>query len=150
MVAHHEQLTVGNLPLGRIGRRVRRLREAVLLVHVRLLELHLVDVDEAILDLDAVATDPDHALDERGSVRLDPVRWRVENDDVAALEGVEPRGELVDEHVLVRLERLLHRLLFHPVRLGDECLDDEEDDQGQDECLDHLEEAPERRAFAHK
>ena len=71
------------------------------------------------------------------------VGGRVEDDDVAALVGVEARRQLVDEDVLVRLEGRLHRLLLDLVRLGDERLDDEEDDEGEDERLDDLEEAPE-------
>ena len=62
---------------------------------------------------------------------------------------VEARRQLVDQDVLVGLERALHRLLLDLVRLGDEVLDDEEDDEGQDEGLDDLEETPEG-AFAHK
>ena len=54
--------------------------------------------------------------------------------------------QLVDEDVLLGLERVLHRLLLDPVGLSDEVLDDEEDEQGQDERLDDLEEtAPGRR-----
>jgi hypothetical protein len=45
---------------------------------------------------------------------------------------------------------VLHRFLFDAVRLGDEGLDDKEDDQRQDEGLDDLEETPERGALAHK
>ena len=74
----------------------------------------------------------------------------VEDDDVAALVGVEARRQLVDEDVLVGLQRVLHRLLLDLVRLGDEVLDDEEDDQGEDERLDDLEETPERGSSAHK
>ena len=73
----------------------------------------------------------------------------IEDDDVTALVVVEAGRELVDEHVLIRLERPLHRLLLDPVRLCDEVLDDEEDDEGEDERLDDLEETPEG-AFAHK
>lgn len=41
-------------------------------------------------------------------------------------------------------------MLFDPVGLSDEGLDDKEDDEGQDEGLDDLEETPERRALPHK
>ena len=74
---------------------------------------------------------------------------RIEHDDVAPPVVVEARRQLVDEDVLVRLERALHRHLLDPVRLRHEVLDDEEDDEGQDERLDDLEETPEG-AFAHK
>ena len=63
---------------------------------------------------------------------------------------VEPWRQLVDQHVLLRLQRPLHRLLLDLVRLGDEVLDDDEDDEGQDERLDDLEETPERGSLAHK
>src|SRR4029077_4212101 len=55
----------------------------------------------------------------------------------------------VDQHVLAWLERVLHRHLLDLVGLSDEVLDDEEDDEGQDKCLDDLEETP-KRAWAHK
>ena len=74
---------------------------------------------------------------------------RLEDDDVAPRVVVEARRQLVDEDVLVGLERALHRLLLDPVGLGDERLDDEEDDEGEDERLDDLEEAPEG-ASCHK
>jgi hypothetical protein len=44
---------------------------------------------------------------------------------------------------------VLHRHLLDEVWLGNEVLDDEEDDEGQDECLDDLEQTPER-ALTHK
>ena len=75
---------------------------------------------------------------------------RIEHDDVAA--GVRrPAGrELVDEDVLLRQQGGLHRGLLDLVRLGDEGLDPEEDDDGQHERLDDLEEAAEGRALAHR
>ena len=109
-----------------------------------------VDVDEAVVtDLDLVAGLTDDALDER-RVRLAPFLGRLEDDDVATVVGVEPRGELVDEHVLILFERPLHRLLLDLVRLSDEVLDDEEDQERQDERLDDLEETPERGSLTHK
>jgi hypothetical protein len=58
-------------------------------------------------------------------------------------------GQLVDQDVLLGLERVLHRLLLDAVRLSDEVLDDEEDEEGQDERLDDLEETT-PGASAHK
>ena len=75
---------------------------------------------------------------------------RGEDHDVAALVGVEARRQLVDQHVLIGLQRVLHRLLLDLVRLGDEVLDDEEDDEGEDEGLDDLEETPEHGSSGHK
>ena len=78
-----------------------------------------------------------------GVSSLGPVWRRVEHDDVAAVVVVPARRQLVDEDVLAGLQGPLHRLLLHLVRLRDEGLDDEEDDERQDEGLDDLEEAPE-------
>ena len=92
----------------------------------------------------------DDPLDERAcSSSPQSVGW-IEHDDVAALVGIEPWRQLVDQHVLLRLQRPLHRLLLDLVRLGDEVLDDDKDDEGQDERLDDLEETPERGSLAHK
>ena len=77
------------------------------------------------------------------------VGW-LEDDDVAALVGVEPGRQLVHQHVLLGLQRVLHRLLLDLVRLCDEVLDDEEDDEGERERLDDLEGAPERGSFGHE
>ena len=55
---------------------------------------------------------------------------RVEDDDVAPVVRAEMGGQLVDEDVLLGLERVLHRLLLDAVRLSDEVLDDEEDERG--------------------
>ena len=60
---------------------------------------------------------------------------RREHDDVAPLVGVEAWRQLVHQDVLLRLQRVLHRLLLDLVRLGDERLDDEEDDEGESERL---------------
>jgi hypothetical protein len=70
-------------------------------------------------------------------------------DDVAAGVVVPARRQLVDEDVLVLLERVLHRLLLDLERLCDERLDDEEDDEGEDEGLDDFEQAAEGRALTH-
>src|SRR4029079_2739662 len=88
-------------------------------------------------------------LDVGRAVLLLPRGRRVEDHDVAALVRVESRRQLVDEDVLVRLERRLHRLRADLVRLRDERLNHEEDDEGEDERLDDLEEAPEG-ASGHK
>ncbi len=74
---------------------------------------------------------------------------RLEHDDVAPAVWVEARGQLVDQHVLVGLKGVLHRHLLDPIGLGNERLDHEEDDEGEDERLDDLEEAPEG-ASGHK
>src|SRR5206468_12962240 len=83
-------------------------------------------------------------------VLLGPIRGWGEDHDVAALVGVQPRRQLVDQDVLIGLQRVLHRLLLDLVRLSDEILDDKEDDQGENECLDDLEETPEHGSSGHK
>ena len=75
---------------------------------------------------------------------------RREHDDVAPLVGVEAGRQLVDQDVLLRLQRVLHRLLLDLVRLGDERLDDEEDDERESERLRDLEETPEHGSSGHK
>jgi hypothetical protein len=59
------------------------------------------------------------------------------------------RRQLVDEHVLALLEGDTHALLLHLIRLGDEGLDDEEDDEGQDQRFCYLDQASEGTS-AHK
>ena len=75
---------------------------------------------------------------------------RVEHDDVAASVGPDAGGQLVDQDVLARLERPLHRLLLHLVRLSDEVLDEQEDDEREDKGLDDLQETAEGGSFGHK
>ena len=64
----------------------------------------------------------------------------MEHDDVAAGVVVETRGELVDEQVLVGLERRLHRFLLHTIRLDHEGLDDHVEDDRQDDRRRDLDE----------
>ena len=117
---------------------------------IGLLELGPVDEHLAVADLDGLATEADDPLDERRVILARPVGRRREDDDVAALVGVESRRQFVDQDVLLGLQRVLHRLLLDLVRLGDERLDDKEDDQCENECLDDLEEAPEHGSAGHK
>ena len=80
-----------------------------------------------------------------------PSLGRVEDDDVAAVVGVPARGELVDEDVLVR-----HRAscsiepCWTLYGWATKVWMTEEDQERQDERLDDLEEAPERRSLTHK
>ena len=131
-------------------RRVGRLGHAVVLVDVGLVELRVVHEDLAVPQLHVVAGQADDPLDERHAVAGRPARRRVEDDDVAAGVGRPVRRQLVDEDVLVGQQRRLHRALLDLVRLRDERLDAEEDDEGQDESLDHLEQATERGSLGHK
>ena len=150
MVAHQEQLAVRDDPLLLVQRVLGRLGLAVLLEDIRLDQLRAVQEDLAVADLDRVAADADHPLDVRRAVLLLPRDRRAEDHDVAPLVRVESRRQLVDQHVLVRLQGRLHRLLPDLVRLRDEGLDDKEDDEGEDERLDDLEEAPDGGASGHK
>ena len=99
----------------------------------------------AVADLDGFAAQSDHSLDERRTGSGPGLR-RGEDHDVATLEGIESRRELVDEHELIWLQRGLHRPLVDLVRLSHERLDDEEDDKGEGDNLDDLEEMPEQRS----
>ena len=111
-------------------------------IDVRLVKLHAVDVHGVVVDLHQVAPDSDHSLDE-GDVLpvLGVAGGRLEDDDVAALVVAEHRRQLVDQDHLIWLESVLHRDLQDLVRLGNEMLDQEEDDDRQQDRLDHLEEA---------
>ena len=151
MVAHDEQGAVRDDPQGRpAGGGQGLLRDAVDLPEdVILLELDPVDVDEAILQLDLVAGHADDALDEWHGARR-PARRRLEHDDVAVRVGVPARGQLVDEHVLLRDQGVLHRALLHLEGLGDEGLDSEEDEDREDESLEDFERTPERWSLAHR
>jgi len=151
MVAHQEEFAVGDRPAVPVRVGIGRLRDAVILEQVWLVEGDVVHVDLAVVaDLDGVSADADDALDERRVVGLDPIGRRLEDDDVAALVRVDPGRQLVDKDVLSWLQGHLHRLLLDLVRLGDEGLDDEEDDEREDERLDDLEETPERGSSAHE
>src|SRR4051794_39227833 len=119
-------------------------------VDIRLVDEHVVDVNAAVAKLDRVTRLADDALDVRRGRRILRVLDRVgaraladdrrEYDDVAARVRVEAGRQLVDEHVLVGQERRLHALLLDPVGLGNEGLDEPEDDDGQDEGLGDLDE----------
>ena len=70
MVAHQEQLPVGDDPRVDVAERLGRLRLAVVLLEdIRLDELRAVDEDRAVVDLDRVATDADDPLDVRLAAR---------------------------------------------------------------------------------
>ena len=91
--------------------------------------------------LDRVARHPDDTLDERDVAPVLLVsRGRRENDHVAALVVAEVGRQLVNQHVLARVQGVLHGFLEDLVRLRHEVLDDEEDEQGEDNSLDNLEE----------
>ena len=88
MVAHHDQLTRRHIELGPLA----SLRGVV---DIGLRELHPVDPDTVVPDLQVVTRLPDHPLD----VRLIGANRRIEDDDVAALRFVELIGEVADEQV---------------------------------------------------
>ena len=75
---------------------------------------------------------------------------RVEHDDVAAAVRIPARGELVHQHVLPGLEGPFHRVLLHLVRLGNEVLDDEEDDEREDQGLGDFDETSEAGTSVHE
>ncbi len=150
MISHQEEIALGDRPGRLLEWRGRRLGFAVLLEEIGLVEGDLIDVHQAVIaDLDDVTRLTDDPLDER-RVRFAPVLGRLEDDDVAAVVRVEAGRQLVHEDVLIGLERALHRLLLDLVRLRDEVLDDEEDEERQDERLDDLEKTPECGSLTHK
>ena len=84
------------------------------------------------MDVDQIAANADHSLDEGDVLPVFGVSgWRLEDDDVAALVVAEYRRQLVHEDHLIGLEGVLHRDLKDLVRLGHEMLDQEEDDYGE-------------------
>ena len=138
MVAKAEVGTGGDDDGRACGPRLGRLA----VVDVRLGELDAVDEHVAVAEVDAVARQADDPLDERHLGRIGRRgAGRVEDDDVAALVVVEAGRELVHEHVLPGLERVLHALLLDLVGLSHEVLDEQEDHDRQDEGFEDLEEA---------
>src|SRR5262249_19954960 len=96
---------------------------------VRLVDLLAVDLDMAFLvRRDPVAREADDALDEVLDATGLRLGWRLEHDDVAAMDGVQVVAELVDEHAVTDLERGDHRLRRDVEGLEEERLDDERDD----------------------
>jgi hypothetical protein len=85
----------------------------------------LVDVDGAVVDAEGVAGESDDSLD----VALGVVTGVEEDDDVAAVNGFEAVGELVDEEAVLVLEAWEHAGAFHADGLVEE--EDDEDGDGQ-------------------
>ena len=76
-------------------------------IEVRLDQLDAVDEHDAVAHLDRLALQGDDPLDEialRGAVDL------VEHDDVTAVGIVQPVGQLVDEHPVAVVQRVVHRV----------------------------------------
>ncbi len=99
------------------------------------------DEGEPFLDL----LDPDGVLLLRGGpLVLEPAAGVLEHDDVPALRlGAEPRGELVDEHPVADLDRLLHGARRDDEGLYEERLEHQGDQYGHaDEEGDLLDRAP--------
>jgi hypothetical protein len=154
VVAHHEQPAGLNNPRRLFVEWVRRRA-----VDVRLVDPLAVDEHVAAVERHRVARLADHALDVRrrrwslgvlNRVRARAFAYdRSEDDDVPTRVRVEARCELVDENVLVGQQRYFHALLLDAVGLGNEALDEPEDDDGQDEGLGNLDETAQRLA-AHR
>src|SRR3972149_5130694 len=150
MIAHDEQFTIWDDPPGCATRgRVGLLLDTICRPEdVRLIDLRAVHEDQAVLELERIAGEAGDPLDARDIRALAPARRWLEDDDVAIGIRIPTRGQLVHQHVLLRDERVLHGALLDLVRLGDEGLDPEEDDDRQDEGLKDLEQAAERGAWA--
>src|SRR5450631_1078576 len=113
MVAENEQVARRYLPRALTGGWIRRLA----LVEIRLDQGHAVDPDLAVVDRNGIAGHADHPPDERRRTpSLVAGRGR-EDDHVTALVVIEPGRELVHEHVVTGLERVLHRWLLNLVGL---------------------------------
>jgi len=142
VVAHDEELAGRQLP--GLAAFVRQLG-GLALEDVRLRQLGSVHEDVAPVNIDGIAAQADYPLDEGGSgCVVDPPRRRGEYHDVGPVVVVEMRRDLVHEDELIGHQRVLHGSLLNPVRLGHEELDDHEDQQRDEECLQQLEEAAER------
>src|SRR5215213_1874902 len=159
VVAHHEEAAVRH--------RDRALEGAALSVAARVRErvglASAVAYDVPVLDLDAIAADADDALDERlvralgrwcraraaaaetlgrdaadraGRV-VGALRW-VEDDDVADRRIAEAHADAVHEHALADVERRLHRAARDPIRLDEQQLDEEGDQQRRNDDRDDL------------
>src|SRR5262245_37779095 len=120
------------LDVNRSGHRIRR---EIFRVQVRLVDLHAVDVEPAVLDVDLLAGQPDHAF----NVRLRRVVRVQQHDDVASfyrLFVADPFAqrvdELVDEDAILVVELGHHALSFDPHRLYDETYDQDGDHAGED------------------
>src|ERR1035437_759298 len=135
MIAHDEELANRYAP----ARRIIQRRRGLALVYVRLGQLDSIHKDRIVVDLNEIAANADHALDEWDVLTVLRVALgRLKDDDVAALVVAPERRDLVHEHVLAGLEGVLHRDLHDLVRLGDEMLNQEEDKDGQKNRLHDL------------
>ena len=89
----------------------------------------IVDVDGAVLDADGVAGESDDALD----VALGVVAGVEEDDDVAAVDGLEGVGELVDEEAILILQAGEHAGAFDADGLVEEKDDEDGDGEGDED-----------------
>src|SRR5438067_13734781 len=104
IVTHHPVGLGRNLDGGEAGTGAISLRK------VRLVQNLAVDVDAAVgAALDGLARKRDHALHQVLDRRVD-VRWRLEDDDVTAMDRVQVVREPVDDDPVVRLEGRHHRV----------------------------------------
>jgi len=93
----------------------------VLCGNVRLVDGAPVNIDNALANLDILSRQPDNALDERFRM----VERIPEDDDVAALDGLEPIHKFVDEDALLIGQERSHAGAFDFYRLIEEDDDDE-------------------------
>ena len=89
----------------------------------------VVDVDAAVVDAEGVAGEGDDALD----VALGVVAGVEEDDDVAAVDGLEAVGELVDEEAVLILEAGEHAGAFDADGLIEKEDDEERDGDGDED-----------------
>jgi len=123
VVAHHPEVANGDDAFG-LGALVA---EAV--GNVGLADDKVVDVDGAVVDADGVAGEGNHALD----VTLGVVAGIEEDHDVAAVDGLEAIGELVDEEAILILQAREHAGAFHADGLVEEQDDEERHGDGDED-----------------
>jgi len=133
VVAHHEVLvgrdegTIAEAPWLRIGLQSPGLGQ------VGLVEPMAVDVHDTVANQQPFARQGDDPLDEVGGV----VRRRPEDDDVAALRGVQPIVDLVRDQVVVVVQGREHGEAFDMHRLNRKA-DSEVEDDGENDDLSNL------------
>jgi len=123
VVAHDPEVAGGDDAFG-LGTLVA---EAV--GHVGFADGAVVDVHVAVVDADGVAGEGNDALD----VALGVVAGIEEDDDVAAVDGFETIGELVDEEAILILQAREHAGAFDADGLVEEEDDEERDGDGDED-----------------
>ena len=110
MVAHHEVAFLGYDDLR------HRAAVAILLRDVTLAQRLAIEPDLAVIDTQSVAGESDDALD----IAFFRIAGIVEDDDIAALDGLEAIDEFVDEEAVAILKARQHAGAFYADGLVEE------------------------------